>query len=188
MKRLPVVLWRPVVFFNTRQSVHAEALTKVAIAIKNEGANSENIYFEQNGTKYLDCFGGYFTYAQAQAQCTDGWYIPSLDEAKGIIESSNYVITKPEKGIQSNMDWNSYGFSYARKIKIDDRSVLVFQTSGEKENLDLRGSAGYYWTSTPGEKDASKQTVYQLAKATVFRPEFEKKYGISVRLFHEMPR
>lgn len=170
------------------------ARKKVAIAIKNEGANTENMYYEQNGTKYLDCFGTYFTYDQAAAHCSDGWYLPSLDEAKALFDHPDYEITQPRDALGSNVFWlnkDSGTIRYnrhARKIKVDGKSTLMFPATGYADYLTGRGTFGDYWTSTGNESDPNKQWMYGMIQASDRFLCENKTLGLTIRLFHEIPR
>lgn len=158
---------------------------KVCVATKNEGANSVNCYADNGGTAVLDCFGGYYTYAEAEALCTDGWYIPAADEWEALYDSVTY--TTPKEGYHSNKNWGTNDNHFASMFEVTKGNYLYVLDAGYDSSLHARGSRGSYWSSTV--KDSNQMILFNTAYGKPLNYSGAPKTSTwSVRLWHDMPK
>lgn len=158
---------------------------KVCVATKNEGANSVNCYADNGGTAVLDCFGSYCTYAQAEAMCTDGWYIPSIDEWKALYDSVPY--TTPKEGYHSNKNWGTNDNQFASMFEVTKKNYLYVLDAGYDSSLNARGNRGSYWSSTV--QDSNQMILFNTAYGKPLNYSGAPKTSTySLRLFHNMPK
>lgn len=158
---------------------------KVCVAIKNEGANSVNCYADNGGTAVLDCFGGYYTYAEAEALCTDGWYIPAADEWEALYDSVPY--TTPKEGYHSNKNWGINDNHFGSMFEVTKKNYLYVLDAGYDSSLHARGSRGSYWSSTV--QDSNQMILFNTAYGKPLSYTGAPKTSTwSVRLWHDMPK
>lgn len=159
---------------------------KVCVATMNEGASSVNCYADNGGTAVLDCFGGYYTYAEAEAQCTDGWYIPAVDEWKALYDSVPY--TSPKEGYHSNKNWGTNDNHFASMFEVAKGNYLYVLDAGYESSLNARGNRASYWTSTVGSSIDKMQLMNLAYDKPSFSDATSNTSKYSLRLWHNMPK
>lgn len=196
--KLPITANTPVGavgYLDGREAIVAEldmngVKQKVAIDMRNVGANSEDGYCVVNNgaDKYLDCLGTYFSYQDALQYVNsldNGWHLPSKEEAEGLLNNYFYYKTTYLKnGFQSTINFNSINNFFSSRVKITETSFFYIPYAGYRETPTMRGERGYYWTSTA----MNETKAYVLNNSGPSLYNMDKVNGLPLRLFHKMPR
>lgn len=152
---------------------------KVAVATRNEGATHINTYAKDSKKQYLDCFGSYLTYTQAQAKCTNGWYIPSMEEWESLMSGASVQQDK----LQYGETFSSNDKYRAIVVPVGSNS-LILPAGGASSASAQNGAFSYYWSST--EEGASMKLLF--SKFDNIAPMTGAKTAtLSTRLFHAIP-
>lgn len=152
---------------------------KVAVAIRNEGATNTKIYIKTSNTKYLDCFGSFLTYAQAENKCTDGWYIPTIEEWQSLMANASVV----EGKLAYENTFSSYDKHCAIVVNVNGNS-LILPAGGPEADSNQRGWFCYYWSSTP---DGSQMKYLFSRGNSISTLSSNKNDTKNTRLFHAIP-
>lgn len=152
---------------------------KVAVAIRNEGATNTKIYINTSNTKYLDCFGSFLTYAQAENKCTDGWYIPTIEEWQSLMANASVV----EGKLAYENTFSSNDKHRAIVVNVNGNS-LILPAGGPEADSNQRGWQCYYWSSTP---DGSQMKCLWSRGNSISTLSSDKNSTKNTRLFHAMP-
>lgn len=154
-------------------------IKKVAVAIRNEGATHINAYIKDSKNQYLDCFGSYLTYTQAQSKCADGWYIPTIEEWQSLMKNASVVDYK--LGYKGNFSKNDE--HRAIVVNVNGNS-LILPAGGEGQVSSQTGWQSYYWSSTP---DGSNNMKCLWSRNNVGTYPMSKNTALNTRLFHAIP-
>jgi uncharacterized protein (TIGR02145 family) len=106
--------------------------------------------------------------------CPPGWRVPTKEEWAAVINTSNNAITKV------GTDWTNSADNYVTGMKVGD--ALVLPTAGRRLSdgmLNVRGSTGYYWSSTANRSAGCN--VYFNGSAQSTGDGSNRSYGFSVR-------
>lgn len=152
---------------------------KVAVAIRNEGATNTKIYINTSNTKYLDCFGSFLKYAQAENKCTDGWYIPTIEEWQSLMANASVV----EDELAYENTFSSNDKHRAIVVNVNGNS-LILPAGGPEADSNQRGWQCYYWSSTP---DGSQMKCLWSRGNSISTLSSDKNSTKNTRLFHAMP-
>lgn len=156
---------------------------KVAVATRNEGATHIDTYAKDSEKQYLDCFGSYLPYAQAQAMCTNGWYIPSMEEWESLMSEASIVQDK----LQYIGNFSSNDMHRAIVVPVGDNS-LILPAGGASSNSGQSGQSGwqsYYWSST---QDGSKmKMLFSDRTGHIIPLSSNTNESFNTRLFHALP-
>lgn len=152
---------------------------KVAVAIRNEGATHINTYMKPSNIKYLDCFGSYLTYAQAQSKCGDGWYIPTIEEWQSLMADASVV----EDKLAYEGNFSSKDRHRAIVVNVNGNS-LILPAGGPEEGSNQRGWQSYYWSSTA---NGSNMECLWSKDSNISTWLSDKNTTKNTRLFHALP-
>lgn len=153
---------------------------KVAVATRNEGATHINTYVKDSKNQYLDCFGSYLNYTQAQSKCTNGWYIPSIEEWQSLMSGAGVEQDK----LQYIGTFGTNDAHRAIVVPVGENSLILPAGGVTSAPNNQIGWQCYYWSST---EEGTNMKCLWSRNENINPTSFSKTTAMSTRLFHAIP-
>lgn len=169
---------------------------KMLVATRNEGATSNNSFYRDETTSYVDCFGSYLSHTDAAHAGVGGWRLPSKAEMEALVNLPHEWVKDGIASPEKFGDPTSSRCNAAYEITVGEGSKLLLPAAGRGDEQSFVGGILCYWTASPEaaatrtESDGGAATKFQSLYFYGNNPQFlplEATAPLSTRLVMDFP-